>query len=167
MESAYGIGVANRYALFLDSEDDASSADPYALLATAAADAEKLGVPKGGPGHHGPAAAAAGKGAPGLGAPRGPGAGAGGKPGQKPGFGDAGALSESKANVNANQKDAGEFLFLCTFFFCVCVLCPLEFFFEPSHNLTVFLLRSGGHLLPSPPSTATAIGHFFCLFVLF
>lgn len=141
MESAYGIGVANRYALFLDSEDDASSADPYALLATAAADAEKLGGPKGGPGHHGPAAAAAGKGAPGgLGAPRGP--GAGGKPGQKPGFGDAGALSESKANVNANQKDAGEFLLFCVHFsfVCVLVLCRLEFFFEPSHNLTVSLL---------------------------
>lgn len=106
MESAYGIGVANRYALFLDSEDDASSADPYALLATAAADAEKLGG-GGGPktGAH-PAAAGGAKGGAGQG-PKGPGAAAA-KPGQKPGFGDAGALSESKANVTANQKDAGE-----------------------------------------------------------
>lgn len=126
MESAYGIGIANRYALFLDNEDDASSADPYALLATAA-DAGGLGKHAAAGPHHAPATAAGGK-APGQG-PKGPGAAAGaGKPGQKPG--DAGALSESKANVTANQKDAGEFLFLfsCLYFLsCALVcLCPLE-----------------------------------------
>ena len=33
METAYGIGVQNRYALFLADEDDTS--DPYALLTNA------------------------------------------------------------------------------------------------------------------------------------
>lgn len=96
MESAYGIGVQNRYALFLDEDDD-STADPYALLTNAdGGEAAAIAAAKA------KAAAAA--------------AAAGGKPGAGPKLAGvtnpktnlkpAGTLSESKANVVANQKDA-------------------------------------------------------------
>ena len=87
MESSYGIGVANRYALFLDEED---ASDPYALL-TNAADSE--------PKAKATASAAGGK--PG---PKTAGDPAAAKTSQKPA---PGALTETKANVAANQKDAG------------------------------------------------------------
>ena len=104
----YGIGVQNRYALFLDGEDDA--ADPYAVL-TNAADSE--------PKAKATATAAGGK--PG---PKTPAGGVVPKPSQKP---SPGALTESKANVSANQKDAGK----CHAF--VATIGALQTTIKPSH----------------------------------
>ena len=132
MEAAYGIGVQNRYALFLDEDGD--SPDPYALLAN-----PEAGEPKA------KATAAGGKSGPKTGVA------AAGKPGQKPA---AGALTESKANVAANQKDAGKCHSLLLSFFlhsvpCLSVLEPSSF---ETHFGSVVCIVCVIMLLPFPIS---------------
>ena len=109
METSYGIGVTNRFGLFLDEED---ASDPYALL-TNAADSE-------------PKAKATASAAGGKSGPKTVGAPATAKPAPKPA---PGALSESKANVVANQKDAGMFH---DRFLSLCALEPPRH--EPTHS---------------------------------
>ena len=124
MESAYGIGVHNRYALFLD-EDDGDALDPYALLTQADTDHKTKAAAAVTPANATVPNAAnvgvigSGGGAIVVGNKSGPNKTTGGGTnknspgaaiGQKATTLGGGTLSESKVNVTANQKDSGMFI---------------------------------------------------------